>query len=331
MKQITAVFVFCAALLLAVNGYEQIDFRPLRTSPAFIWGNSNYLFSGQNIQVLDLVSSDDIKNSLLRNKINTVLSPHFVGANSQQPEVMFIFVEEQLRSDQVPLLGESLNNVKTLVKSSPASMSIPYLYNSNGNLIGNQIALAVAQNANKVVVATNRDSVAIPSSLAGKTISLEKLMSLSSDNSWELLNNNQMDVVVVYFDNHSANNNKPMTDAKMVEDIAADDAFIGKLLSNVNSRGASYIALFTAQQPSTQFDYFMPSSDPKLARFEEALSQEQLGATDDGWCDDCLWPNAVQEGLIVIAPFLIILIIGVTCNFQIQSELKYDAERPKKW
>lgn len=98
-------------------------------------------------------------------------------------------------------------------------------------------------------------------------------------------------------------------------------------MAGIQNNGGKYVALFTAQQPAAQVEYFFPSSGPKLARFEQAVQQVEA----DNGCNDCLWPDSVLEGLIVIAPFLIILIIGVTCNFQIQSELKYEAERPKKW
>jgi hypothetical protein len=322
-----ALYYLCALLVFGTLLSQGQDFRPLNTSPAFIWGNANYLFSGQNKQVLDVVSSTDIKNALLRNKINTVLSSHFIGGNSQQPEVFFIFVEDQLRSDQVSVLGDSLHNLKSLIQTSSSSMAIPYVYTTE-NSIGNEIVTGLAEVANKVVVATNGDSSVLPASMRRNVITLDKLLSLSSDNSWELLNNNQLDVVVVLFDSHSENNNLPTMDSKMVDGIAADDAFIGKLLANIENKGVKYSALFTAQQPATQVQYFLPSSDPKMARFELAAEQVQ---DDPNSCDGCLWPNNVQEGLIVIAPFIIILIIGVTCNFQIQSELKYDAEKPKKF
>jgi len=320
MRFLSSLFALVVVVGACLIHGQDIDFRPIKTSPAFIWSNTNYLFSGQNVQVLDIVSSSDITNSILRNKINTVLSHHFNGGNAQQkPEVFFLFVEDQLRSDQVSVLAESLENVKSSVQSAASSMVIPYVYNTEDSKIGNDIAVAISEAANKVVTATNGDSANLPVSLRRNVISLEKLMSLSSDNSWELLNNNQMDLVVIFFDRR-VNNNLP--------DVAGDDAFIGTLLANINKKEASYVALFTAQQPSAQVQYFFPSSDPKLVRFEQSIQQiEEV----DNSCKDCLWPNDVIEGLVVIAPFLIILLIGVTCNFQIQSELKYDAERPRRF
>jgi len=311
------LYYLCALLVFGALLSQGQDFRPINTSPVFLWGNDNYLFSGQNKQVLDVISSSDINNALLRNKINTLLSPHFIGGNSAQPELFFVFVENQLRTDQVSSLGESLHNIKNLIQTSTASMAIPYVHSEEK--IGNEIVTGLAQIANKVVVATNGDTSSLPAAMRRNVIKLDKLLSLSSDNSWELLNNNQMDVVVVLFDSHSEN---------MADGIATDDAFVGKVLANIESMGTKYTALFTAQEPAAPVQYYMPSSDPKMARFELAAEQVQA---DPNSCDGCLWPNDVQEGLIVIAPFIIILIIGVTCNFQIQSELKYDAERPRKF
>jgi len=325
MRKFLLACLCVVALVVSGYGSEQVDFRPVRTSPAFIWGNNNYLFSGQNVQVLDVASSEDIKNAILKTKIPSVLSPHFTQATSQQPEVFLVFIENELRSDQVPALGDSLKNVKSLVESSASSMSVPYVYNKvNGN-IGNDIATALADKFGKVVVATNEDSSKLPASLRRNVVSLTKLMSLASDNSWDLLNNKQMDVVVVLFDSRSSNNNSPTMEPSMLEGVAFDDTYIALLVSHIKS--VNYVALFTAQQPAAQVDYYFPSSDPKLARFEEALTQQALGEV----CNGCLWPNSVLEGLIVIAPFLIILVIAVSCNYQIQSELKYDAEKPRKY
>ncbi len=148
------------------------------------------------------------------------------------------------------------------------------------------------------------------------------------------------------------------------------DTFIGKLLSNINNKKYvalftaqepsaqvqyvsnkritiiiiiiitastypySYLTIsyllfiFFSVSIHTDIFQFFPSSDPKLVRFEQSIEQVQ---EVDGSCDGCLWPNDVIEGLVVIAPFLIILLIGVTCNFQIQSELKYEAERPRRF
>jgi len=313
------------ALVVSGYGIDEVDFRPLRTSPAFIWANNNYLFSGQNVQVLDVASSEDIKDAVLKTKIPTVLSPHFTHGVAQQPEVFFIFIENELRTDQVPALGNSLKNIKSLVQSSSSSMAIPYVYNKGYGNIGTDIAAALADKSSKVMLATNGDYSNLPSSLRRHVVSLEKLVSLASDSSWELLHNKQMDVVVVMFDSHSSNNNRPTMDAPMLEGVAVDDSYIAILLSHIKS--VSYVSLFTAQQPATPVDYFFPSSDPKLARFEEAVTQTGLGDT----CNGCFWPDSVVEGLVVIAPFLIILFIGVTCNYSIQSELKYEAERPRKY
>jgi len=39
------------------------------------------------------------------------------------------------------------------------------------------------------------------------------------------------------------------------------------------------------------------------------------------------WPDGVIEGLVVMIPFLSILLIGVCCTLQLQSDLKFDAEK----
>lgn len=62
----------------------------------------------------------------------------------------------------------------------------------------------------------------------------------------------------------------------------------------------------------------------ELQSFEERNVQSAPG-------DDDYFPQPIVEALIVMVPFLFILSIGIYCTCGVQSELKFDAERPKRF
>lgn len=87
------------------------------------------------------------------------------------------------------------------------------------------------------------------------------------------------------------------------------------------------MAVFTGNSAgisSSSLPRDVPATHPMIKRFAQQQRQDQLGA------DEVLFPPHVIEGLVVMVPFLIILAIGITCLFNLQSGLKFEAERAVK-
>jgi len=154
-------------------------------------------------------------------------------------------------------------------------------------------ALIQAIQANKVINVASRASENV--------MSIQQFIELVNSGKWELASNGVTDLVVVQFDGS----------------FASDDESIAAVLSKVEF---SYVALFTSAKSSV--DTFA-STFGKIAMLQEerALSQSD----DDGY-----WPDGVVAGLIIMIPFLIILFVGVSCTFNVQSALKFDGEKKRQ-
>jgi len=123
------VVLSCFCLVLCQNYIE-----PLSTSPAFFWANKNFL-SGQNIQVNELTSMQDVKRAIIRTP--STLSKYLTANND--PEIIFVFVEPELTSTsfgdaagthESQVSGGKFANLKKLIESSTSSLVIQYVSQS---------------------------------------------------------------------------------------------------------------------------------------------------------------------------------------------------------
>lgn len=308
MRVLPALLIVC--LSLATAQYFSSAF----TSPLFMWSNTKF-FVGKNVQVNEMVSTEDVLGS-----IKGVSSPmgKYFSQERALPEVIVIFVEPELRTEQFPLLansyasqpnGGAFSKLKgTLESYASSSVVVSYSHSSFGQTIGSTIASLSSQGM-KVTVAKKTGS-SILSELDGRTdvnhVTLEQLTELASSN-WEILSNGVPDLIVVGFDS-------PVVRPGNVELVSAsynaDDTYMNSFLHSIGR--STYVALFTAEKSATE--------SVKQAR--AYLSLEQLGASNG----DSIFPPEVIEALIVMLPFLLILYIGVSCTSSVQSVLKFDAE-----
>jgi hypothetical protein len=278
-----------------------------------MWSNSRF-FVGQNVEVNELVSTEDVVRGLKGQA--SPMSRYFLEGRAL-PELIVVFVEPELRTEQFPLLansyaaqpnGGAFSKLKgTLESYAASSVVIPYSHSA----FGQSVASMAAGFGGNVIVAKNEGSSALSELEGHKTITLQRLLELGSSKNWEVLSNGVPDVVIVGFES-------PVVHPENVEVVSAsysnDDAFMNMFLHSLGTK--SYVALFTSDKAVTE--------SAKKARAE--LSMEQLGASSD----DSIFPPEVIEALIVMIPFLLILYIGVSCTSGVQSVLKFDAEMEKK-
>jgi len=109
--------------------------------------------------------------------------------NDAKPEILIIFVEPELRSEQIPILahsyktqpnGGAFSNLKRLVETSRSSLVVPYV-SSEGFSIASSIAdnlIAGLPSSSSIVVVG--DTVTLSSSKIVK-ISMSSLMSKLTD------------------------------------------------------------------------------------------------------------------------------------------------------
>jgi len=304
------------SILLAILGVLFVRVQsstPYFTSPLFMWSNTEY-FVGQNLYVNGYISSDEVAHSLTKQESQI---SKYLNQKRPEHEVIFVFVEPELRTEQFPMLansysehpnGGAFGKLKgTLESYATSSISLPYVHVGVSKTIASSIISELIKNlptGGKVILAKDSDSTILEiESQNIERMSLAQLKNIATDTN--LLSNGVTDIVVVCFDSpiiHTDNIEK------VSSDYAADDVYINTIL---HSLGTSYLAIFTAEKPATE--------TVKQARATMMVRQ----LTDSG----SIYPSAVVEAQIVMIPFLIILFTGICCTFGLQSELKYDAER----
>jgi len=317
----SSIFVVALLALQLVNA--QVYVQRTATSPAFLWSNTKFL-NVQNAQELDVINADNIRNVLLSETKDNELSQYLGSAT--QPELLVIFVEAHLRTEEVPLLsqayksesdGANLSNLKKMLEESQSSVTLPYVYSATNQLIGTTIAQQISNSlsaSSKVLIGTNTART-----IKGQSFTLETLKEMFQTQQ-QIFENGVTDLVVVYFPSHGGSSAEALARA-----YAQDDKYVNDLLGNIQT---SYVALFISDKAENDLEFELPASSPDLARFELAQEQQQTGFSSDS---TVLFPDGVIEGLLVMLPFLVILLIGICCTFSLQSDLKFDGEKPKKY
>jgi len=302
-----------AICLLLVQGQH---FAPTFTSPVFMWSNTQY-FGGKNVHVNEYTPVDYLTGTILKKETGNPLAQYFTGAKA--PEVIFVFLEPELRTEQFPLLagsyslhpnGGAFSKLKgTLESFASSSLVIPYTHVGEEEAIGTTVVEEIAKQLDKqasiIIASKNPESFQTLASRASR-VSLEDLKKMATKD-WNIFSNGVTDIVVVCFDS-------PAVHASNVDQVATsyatDDAFVHDLLQKVQG---SYLAIFTADKSATE-----------TVRYERAsMMVKQLAqASSSG-----LYPPDVIEAQIVMIPLLLILAIGIICTFGVQSDLKFDAEK----
>jgi len=277
-----------------------------------MWSNTQY-FAGQNVVVNELMSTEDVVSSFRGE------SPLKAQLNEgrKQPEIVFVFVEPELRTEQFPMLadayavhpsGGAFSKLKGTIESyAKSSVVVPFTHIGNSKSIGSSIATDMVTNlpqgGNVIVV---NSETAFSERTGIQRLSLEGLKEVAT-NEWSLLSNGVTDVVIVYFASPAVH---PNNVDQVSSSYANDDSYMHSILDSMT---ASYLAIFTADKPASQ--------SVKQAR--ASLSVQQLAP-------QAIYPSDVVEAQIIMIPFFFILLIGICCTSSVQSDLKFDAEK-KVW
>lgn len=267
--------------------------------------NKNY-FNGKNIKAEELVSNSDVK-SLFKGQ-----GPlgKYLEAERPKPEAIVIFLEPEGSKASLGVSeGAVGSNLQGVIGKGTSSISVQAT-----SPAGTTTALELIQNLQPQATVTLAQSQNCPllSALVSRTVntksvSLEELKNMATTK-WDVLSNGVSDVVIVCMNSQSG------ADAQN-----SNAAYIDTLLT---SMGSSYLAIFSSAQPVLTD---IGVQDKQLGKVPKMVAEVQ----DDVSLYDDVGSELIQA-VIVMAPFLGILILGIWCTFGIQSELKFDLEKKKR-
>jgi hypothetical protein len=310
LKLFVALFVHQFATIAAERSFV----------PTFLWSGSS-TFKQSSFQLLDEVSADDISGVVNKfvgedKQVEDSLLGHMNDASS--PEVVAVFVYDQLRTEQVSELsgatdldsnGGAFSNLKAALDSSRSSLSVPYTRGSEGSFV-NKLRPAV-QGATLVSGFEHFSE--------GEIVSINDLLSRFN----ELASNGVPDLLVVNLGTLSP----------------AQDELLGKVCKSLNEMTqGNFVAVVTADSTSIMEDHIQRSFETtQHAQREQIAHRRRLQAKKeapkdpgacggDGTCDyDIPITTNILVGLIVGAVLLIIFLVGFNCLFALQTPRKFDA------
>jgi len=277
-----------------------------------MWSNLN-IFNSQNIQEINILSTHQVSNGI--QKKESILST-YINNDFEQPELIIVFLENLLLSEDLPQLahsyqtkpnGGAFSNLKRLVETSKSSLVIPYVVSgtSSATFVGNDITQSLSKFINGQVIRKEAQ---------------EFVDELKNKDNQDILNNGKTDLVVLHF-------NHPEVDSEY-QVYSIDDSKVAVVINAVTELSSTYLAIFTGNNVETEIQQIS-----KKATLNSELGTRELRGFEVvyGQDGDVLystnWPDGVIEGLLVMLPFLAILFIGICCTLQLQSELKFDAEK----
>lgn len=300
-----------------------------RTLPLFVW-SSNDLFSHQNDQVLDTLSSQDIedvlKGFLISNDDKT-----FISGIKGNPEAVVLFLDTQLETDQISHYGSaydttnnggSFSSLKRIIESSKSSLVAPYVVSESQYSLVDSALSRVANKMSGSVLIARQDGAyvnlyALKKSSNVQIISLEELNGES-----KLFSNGVSDLIIVY-----------LNIAGSAEQFASHDALISSVSEMVSSAtSGNFVGMYTGNG--------VPYSATKTIFVENNYFMDQVYAVDTNCTGNCSGNNTnyhrtyltgpiLEAGMILIS-LVTMLFVGV-CNLcYLQTPEAYEAPKVQK-
>lgn len=264
-------------------------------APTFLWSNQQ-VFSGNNEQILDNIAFAEIESKI------------FGITKNQNPEIILAFVQPKMSVTSFTLITDydAFTPLKNMMDSSASSFIAQY---TESPKFATQLGHDFSAQGGSVYMATENGKADVAHMGAKEVMTISALEDRLKSGNWEVLNNKKTDLIVVVF--HVE---------KKAPVIAAQSELMARIVESV--KGTSYLALFGSEEiissMNARSEAVSQNADAKLARFNKAFRQTQQSVSDT------YWPNQIVEALILMAPFIIIALIGVTCTFGIQSDLKFE-------
>lgn len=334
--------VTCLVLLLSACvtlGWE-FHSRSSLTAPLFMWSDKQILTT---TQVADTVSSDYLSDALA-SLFGVDSEINYLNKNAA-PEVVIMFIEPEMRTDEVSQLasafastpGGSLSNIKKAIESSASSVVMPYTTVDESSWFNAFHDIMNQCNTNKASFFMTESRANLYFRLRGynsvKTVAVDGLLAeLRSSNSFS---NGVTDFVVVTFDSTA---------------FAEHDVLIGKLVSSISAATkGNYVAVYTANMPSVS-DLKWSFSELSVLEFQNTVSVISLTDDNNGTNGSNsstpapfnpnkngtrhhkinYFPGPFIEVLLICAVLLTMLFTGACAIFSLQTPDKWEIPKVKR-
>jgi hypothetical protein len=207
--------------------------------PLAVWSGKNYI-KGQNVGVSDYVTASEVEDmlrSFFKGESHSFLT-QYVDTSVGSPEVVLLFAEAQLRSEQLSIYASELGQLKDLIRNSESSLSAPFVDMPSAFDI-NVANIAYQAKSSGKVFYIGKGSVLLHDI---KHKVPETIVAISEDTEHTLKRNSAIfsdgvtDFIVIYLPKTTANSEK----------FKETDKTIRKVNSIVSTYTPNYVSAYTA-------------------------------------------------------------------------------------
>jgi len=289
--------------------------------PCLFWSGENY-FSGKESMVTQPVFARDVQNVLelflaSGNGQQTPFAP-YLNANGKIPEVIVLFLEPQLRTDQ--LASGEFTSVENALKNSVTSIVAP-----NARLDGKASFVEDTLKSASTIIANRQSGAKVIYSGLGyssltetkdvvEIVRVKELIKyLQSSN---IFSNGVTDLLIVRLDTKQSSSIK----------FSSDNVFLNQVQEVVaKSTGGNYIAIFTAEQPEVPEINWQPRGSAKrmIGDFRFKVAQTNSSNNTSPTFSQ-LFPGWFWQGFLIIAVMFVIGGVGYWSMAQLQTPDKWE-------
>jgi len=308
------------------------------TVPVFMWSDKQ-IFSKTQIQ--DTITTGDIEYalaSLLHKNTNmdSKLSTSF-NENADNTELVILFVEPELRTDQVPYLaaayastpGGSFSHLKKAVETATSSLSMPYA-TVEASLLDSVILDTVDRVDGSVFLSTVGASnlfSRLKQQDGVNSVAIESLMATLKEAN--VFHNHKTDLVIVCFDHYQVHAGNMYYD---------HDTVIGQLTASIGAEG-NYVAVYAANMPIKN-EFVWTFAQHSRAEFQRNVDLYMFDVADNSSNSSnssntttstiTYFPGPFIEALLVCTILITMLFTGACAIFSLQTPDKWEAPKSKR-
>eukprot|EP01113_Clastostelium_recurvatum_P010431 TRINITY_DN1518_c0_g1_i1.p1 TRINITY_DN1518_c0_g1~~TRINITY_DN1518_c0_g1_i1.p1 ORF type:complete len:313 (+),score=120.76 TRINITY_DN1518_c0_g1_i1:80-1018(+) len=231
-------------------------------------------------------------------------------SSDKQVEIVVLFVEQQLRTDQVSKYASAgqFSGIKALVDGAASSFVAPYaVAGEEGSLVQGAVEHAAALDGAKVVLATQEGSYMNAANVDAR-VALEDLASFLASS--DILSNGQADLLVVSFASG-----------------AAHDAQVSEIIAAVAARTNKYAAIYTAASAPAPPAAEVVAESHMYSRFFFDDANNQTNCTGNGTTivyDRDFFIGTMLEVYVISAILLSIVLCGLCNMWELQTPERFD-------
>jgi len=212
--------------------------------PLAVWSGKDGYISGDNVGISKDLSSKDVENMLLG----------YIVKNDEHPEVLVLFAEAQLRSEQLSTYAGSLAKFRNILKTAKSSLQAPYVDMKNAfdvNVIN--IARIISGEVfyfGKGSPLLNDISRTKEKVVSNRILKVEEILNKHSS----IYTDGKTDIVIIYL------SNSERSAAKFTE----TDNIISQVHNLISSHTDNYLCAYTAlAYDNPEFNIEFASTGPE--------------------------------------------------------------------